>query len=140
MNEQNQNMNQVEGRRMTPPPMLPQMEPARPKGWRERWMQRFGMDVAVTPLRKGERTIPNWLTGKAMVFFFIAMFACWGAFGYVPPFDLWFVSAISVILFFYGGQAMSRGWERKKERAFVRNIYIAGFVIRLLWGLRSSTM
>ena len=121
------------GQRMMPP----QMEPARPKGWRERWMQRFGMDVAAAPLRKGERTIPNWLTGKAMVFFFIAMFACWGAFGYVPAFDLWIVAALSVILFFYGGQAMSRGWERKKEKAFLRNIYIAGFAIRLLWVLYS---
>lgn len=137
MNEQNQNMNQVEGRRMTPPSM-PQgqmMRPAAPRGWRERWMQRFGMDVAAAPLRKGERTIPNWLTGKAMVFFFVAMFVCWEAFGYVPAFDLWIVAALSVILFFYGGQAMSRGWERKKERAFVRNVFIAGFVIRLLWVL-----
>ena len=119
------------------PPQGQMMRPAAPRGWRERWMQRFGMDVAVAPLRKGERTIPNWLTGKSIVFFFIAMFACWGAFGYVPEFDLWFVSAISVILFFYGGQAMSRGWERKKEKAFLRNIYIAGFAIRLLWVLYS---
>lgn len=58
-----------------------------------------------------------------------------GAFGYVPEFDLWFVSTISVILFFYGGQAMSRGWERKTGRAFIQNIFIAGFVVRLLWVL-----
>lgn len=96
-------------------------------------MHRFGMDVAAVPLQKGERTIPNWLTGKAMVFFFVAMFVCWGAFGYVPAFDLWIVAALSVILFFYGGQAMSRSWERKKERVFVQNVFIAGFVIRLLW-------
>lgn len=136
MNEQNQNMNQVEGRRMTPPPMPPQgqmVRPAAPRGWRERWMQRFGMDVAAAPLRKGERTIPNWLTGKAMVFFFVAMFVCWGAFGYVPAFDLWLVAALSVILFFYGGNAMSKGWSQNKEKAFVQNVFIAGFVIRLLW-------
>ncbi len=122
----------------TPPPMPPQgqmMGPARPRGWRERWMHRFGMDVAVAPLRKGERTIPNWLTGKSIVFFFVAMFACWMAFGYVPEFDLWLVASISILLFFYGGQAMSRGWERKKESAFVRNVFIAGFLIRLLWVL-----
>lgn len=98
-------------------------------------MHRFGMDVAAAPLRKGERTIPNWLTGKSIVFFFVAMFACWMAFGYVPEFDLWLVASISILLFFYGGQAMSRGWERKKERAFVQNVFIAGFVIRLLWVL-----
>lgn len=117
------------------PPQGQMMRPAAPRGWRERWMQRFGMDVAAAPLRKGDRTIPGWVTGKAMAFFFVAMFACWGAFGYVPAFDLWFVAVLSVILFFYGGQAMSRGWERKKERAFVRNVFIAGFLIRLLWVL-----
>lgn len=115
--------------------MSPQMRPAAPRGWRERWMQRFGMDVAVAPLRKGERTIPNWLTGKSIVFFFVAMFACWGAFSFVPAFDLWFVSTISVVLFFYGGNAMSKGWSQKKEKAFVQNVFIAGFVIRLLWVL-----
>ena len=119
-----------------PPPQSPMMPPPpnRPRGWRERWMQRFGMDMAV-PMQKGERTIPNWLTGKSIVFFFVAMFACWGAFGYVPAFDLWIVAALSVILFFYGGQAMSRGWERKKDRAFVRYVFIAGFVVRLIWVL-----
>ena len=54
------------------------------RGWRERWMHRFGMDVAVASLRKGKLTVPNWLTGKSMVFFFVAMLTCWGAFGYVP--------------------------------------------------------
>ncbi len=115
--------------------MPPQMNIPRPRGWRERWMRRFGMDAAEAPMMKGERTIPNWLTGKSIVFFFVAMFVCWAAFGYVPAFALWFVAALSVILFFYGGQAMSRGWERKKEKVFIRNIFIAGFIIRFLWVL-----
>ncbi len=115
---------------MMPPP---QMGPARPRGWRERWMQRFGM-VGQMPRAK-ELTIPNWVTGKSIVFFFISMFACWGVFGFVPEFALWVVAAISVVLFFYGGQAMSRSWERKSTKTFVRNIFIAGFVIRLLWVL-----
>lgn len=104
-----------------------------PRGWRERWMQRFRMDTAVVPLRKGELTIPNWLTGKSMVFFFVAMFASWGVFGHVPEFDLWGVAAISVVLFFYGGQAMLKSWQRTKEKQFVRNVYVAGFIIRLIW-------
>lgn len=53
---------------MMPPPQM------RPRGWRERWMRR--MDVVAAPLRKGELTVPNWLTGKSMVFFFVATFAC----------------------------------------------------------------
>ena len=103
------------------------------RGWRERWMRRFGMDVAVAPLRKGELTIPNWLTGKAMVFFFVAMFACLGAFGYVPEFDLWIVACISVVLFFYGGQAMSKSWARTKEKTFVKYVFVAGLLVRVLW-------
>lgn len=122
----------------TPPPMPPQgqlMGPARPRGWREKWMHRFGMDVAAAPLQKGERTIPGWVTGKAMVFFFVAMFACWEVFGFVPAMDLWLVAAISVVLFFYGGSVISKEWSPVGEKRFVRNVFIAGAVIRLLWVL-----
>ena len=45
-------------------------------------MRRFGMDVAAAPLTRGALTMPNWLTGKSMVFFFVAMLACFAAFGY----------------------------------------------------------
>jgi len=96
-------------------------------------MQRLGMNVASAPLRKGELTIPNWLTGKAMVFFFIAMFVCWFAFGHVPSFDLWIVACITVVLFFYGGNALSKSGEHKKEKAFLKNVFIAGFIIRFIW-------
>ena len=61
--------------------MPPQMGPARPRGWRERWMQRFGMDARQTN-RKGERTLPNWLIGKSVLFFFIAFIACTIVWGY----------------------------------------------------------
>ena len=96
-------------------------------------MQRFGMSMQMP--RAKELTIPNWLPGKSIVFFFISMFACFGAFGYVPEFGLWLVAALSVVLFFYGGQAMSKSWERKKEMVFLRNIYIAGLIARFMWVL-----
>ena len=106
-----------------------------PRGWRERWMQRLGMNTMAAPLRHGELTVPNWLTGKSIIFFFVTMFACWGVFGYVPDLELWMVAALSTVLFFYGGQSMSKSWERKKDRTFVRNVFIVGFVIRLIWVL-----
>ena len=115
-----------------PPPM---MVPPRPRTWRERWMNRFGMNVASVPLGRGELTIPDWLTGKAVAFFFVAMFACWLAFGYVPAFDLWFVAAISVVLFFYGGSAMSKNWSRTSEKRFIQNVFVAGILIRFAWVL-----
>ena len=113
--------------------MMPQQRgAARPRGWKDRWMRRFGMET--TPLsKKEELTIPNWMTNKAIAFFFVAMFACWGAFGYVPELELWVVAGLSVILFFYGGQSMSKSWERTSDRTFVRNVFIIGFAIRLIW-------
>ena len=110
-----------------------QMGAPRPRGWRERWMHRFGMDVASASLTKDELIIPQWVTGKAMVFFFIAMSTSWMAFGHVPSFDLWIVACITVVLFFYGGNALSKSWEHKKEKAFLKNVFIAGFIIRFIW-------
>ena len=73
MNNNQYTYNQLPmGQRMMPP----QIGVPRPRGWRERWMRRFGMDVVAAPMLKGEQTIPNWITGKSIVFFFISMFAC----------------------------------------------------------------
>lgn len=102
------------------------------RGWRERWMRRFGMDVSI-PAQRGMLTVPNWLIGKSIVFYFVAMFACWMAFGYIPNFELWIVACISIVLFFYGGKSMSRSWDHKNEKTFLRNIFIVGLVLRLLW-------
>ena len=93
------------------------------------------MDTVAAPIMKGELTIPNWLTGKAMIFFLAAVLLCWFAFGYVPEFELWIVSVLSIVLFLYGGQSMSKGWAKTKERAFLKNILIVGFLVRLLWVL-----
>lgn len=96
-------------------------------------MRNYGM-LTDTQTR-GALTIPSWLTGKAIMFFFVAMFACWMAFGYVPDFELWIVAVISIVLFFYGGMSMSKSWNNVKEKPFLRNVFIAGFIIRLLWVL-----
>ena len=109
--------------------------PPKPKGWRERMMRRYGMDTAMQLSTKGAMTIPNWIVGKSMVFFFVAMIACWAAFGHVPALDLWLVASISVVLFFYGGANMSKKWAGVKEKRFLRNVFLAGFVIRLMWAL-----
>ena len=131
-------MQQEQG--MIPPqgPMMPQQVPMQnraPRGWRERWMHRFGMDTAAAPLRKGELTIPNWLIGSSIAFFFVAMFACGGVFGYVPSFDLWMVAAISVVLFFYGGSVMSKNWSHAGEKRFIQNVFVAGLTVRFLFVL-----
>ncbi len=90
------------------------------------------MDAAVT-LTKGERTMPSWIPGRAVAFFFIAMFACWIAWGYVPATDLVMVSVISVLIFFIGGAAMSKAWANISEKRFLRNVFVVGLVLRLIW-------
>lgn len=96
-------------------------------------MQRFGMDVAATPLTRGALTVPNWMTGKSIVFFFVAMILCFVTFGYPMEFRDAFITGISVVLFFYGAMSLSKNWERKTEKVFVRNIFIAGLIVRLIW-------
>ena len=96
-------------------------------------MQRFGMDVVAAPLGKSERIIPNWLTGKSMVFFFIAMILCLLAFGYPMEIRDAVIAGASVVLFFYGGISFSKSWARKTDKAFIKNIFVAGLVVRLIW-------
>ena len=141
MQERDQNIEQSGGSMMAPPmppqpmpgPMQgPMMAPPRPRGWRERMMRRFGMDT-VAQIRKSERTIPNWLMGKPLAFFFISLFACWIAFGHVPEFDLVMAACVSVVLFIYGGYAMSRAWAKDKEKVFLKHVFVVGVVVRLLW-------
>ena len=98
-------------------------------------MTRFGMDVATASLGKGERTIPSWLVGKSMAFFFIAMFACWEVFGYVPTFDLALVTSISVVLFFYGGYSISKGYAHSNSKRFIWIIFWIGVAVRFAWVL-----
>ena len=115
-------------------PFMPPVPP-RPRTWREWMMRRLGMDTAMQISTKGALTIPNWIVGKSIVFFFVSMIACWMVFGHVPGMDLWLVASISVVLFFYGGKSMSKSWAGAKEKRFLRNIFLAGFLIRLIWVL-----
>lgn len=124
-----------QGEQMPPfAPIPPQMGmPMRPRR-RMTWQQRLFWGNIGRPLTlQQERTFPNWLTGKSIAFFFVAMILCFLGFGYVPPVELWVVASLSVIFFFYGGKSMAKSWERKKEKVFIKNIFIAGFVVRLLW-------
>ena len=121
----------------TPPmPMMPPPRRGQPAAhtWQQRMMRNYGMGM-YAQLRKGELTIPDWLVGRPIVVFFVALFACWAAFGYVPGADLVLTACISIVLFFYVGYAMSRGWERANEKRFLRNVFLTGLFIRILWML-----
>lgn len=104
----------------------------RPLGWRERWMQRFGMNFNGSS-RKGEYTMPSWMTGKSIAFFFISMFACWIAYGYIPAMNLWLAACVSILLFFIGGTAMLKSWTKVNAKRFVKYLFASGLIIRVLW-------
>ena len=105
-----------------------------PHQMRPTWQQRIMSNPNQRSMTlQQDRTIPNWLVGKSVIFFVVSMLACWAAFGYVPEVDLWFVSVLSVVLFFYGCRSLSFTWALTKEKFFLRNIFITGFLIRLLW-------
>lgn len=84
---------------------------------------------------KRENSLPNWLIERSMGFFFISLFACWLAWGYIPKYDLIFTAIISIVLFFFVGRHMSNKFSLLGEKKFLRSVFTVGFVVRILWVL-----
>ncbi len=105
-----------------------------PRGWRERMMRRFGMDMYAR-VRKGERTIPDWMMGKPLAFFFVSMFACWVVFGNAMPALYAGFSILSVLLFFVGTRYLSVKWKQDKTRLFTKHLFVGALLVRLIWVL-----
>ena len=84
---------------------------------------------------KRENSLPNWLIENSIGFFFISMFACWIAWGYVPKYDLIFTAIISIVLFFFVGRHMSNQFSLLSEKKFLRSVFTVGFLVRILWVL-----
>ena len=82
---------------------------------------------------KQENSLPNWLGGKSMRFFFISIFACWIAWGYLPNYDLIITTIISIVLFFYVGRSMSNKFSLQSEKKFLRSVFTVGLIVRILW-------
>ena len=116
---------------MPMPGMMP-MPPRKKKSWRESLMTNYGSGMHQV-LTKGELTVPKWIVGKSVLFFFIAYSLCRILFGYPQPFDIIMVAGLSVILFFYGAGEFSKSWVRQRERTFLRNVFQVGLVVRLIW-------
>lgn len=115
---------------MPPGPMMP--PPMRPKavGWQARFMRNYGMGAYA---QRRDYKMPSWLIGKSVLFFFIALVACLVVHGYVPGMDLLLTACISIVVFFFGAQSMANKWAKTSEKRFLRNVFVTGFLIRLLW-------
>ena len=86
-------------------------------------------------LFKRERSLPNWLIDRSMGFFFISLFACWLAWGYIPKYDLIFTTIVSIVLFFFVGRSMSNKFSLLEEKKFLRSVFTVGLIVRILWVL-----
>lgn len=126
-NPYNQHPPQI-GQPMMPPPPLR----TAPRNWKQRILSgNTGHPLTL----EQERTLPNWLVGKSVLFFFIAFIACTVVWGYPMEMRDAIISSLSVLLFFYGCRAVIDGAVREKEKKYIRNVFIVGFSARLLWVL-----
>lgn len=113
------------GQLMMPPPM--------PRG-RNTWQQRFLSGNSNRPLSvQQERTLPSWIIGKSVLFFFIAFALCTFILGYPMEMQYAVIASLSVLLFFYGSRAVLSGAVHEKGKVFVRKVFIVGLAARLLW-------
>ena len=117
---------------MPPGPMMP--PPVRPKavGWQARFMRNYGMGAYA---QKRDYRMPSWLIGRSVLFFFIALIACLVVYGHVPGMDLLLTACVSVVVFFFGAQSMANSWAKASEKCFLRNVFVTGLLIRLVWVL-----
>ena len=119
-----------------PPPIPHQGStlPPPPSQLQDAWAQRMRKKAA-QKATYADRTLPNWLVGKSVTSFFIAFLACTVVWGYPMEIQLAVISSISLLLFFFGCKAASQNWAGVSERVFIRNVFVLGLVIRLLWVL-----
>ena len=106
----------------------------KPKNWRERIIVHYGLWVSQIQ-QKGALSVPNWIVGRTLLFFFISFFACLIVFGYPPQLELIFTSILSVIIFLYGSSELSKQWQYVSEKRYLKNVFWLGVAIRLIWVL-----
>lgn len=102
----------------------------RKETWTERMLRNYGGGMYMP---HDTVTMPKWIVGSSIAFFFISMIICWIFFGRVPNWDLALVASVSVAFFFYVGYALSRNWHNVTEKRFLKNIFNFGFFIRMIW-------
>lgn len=100
--------------------------------WTERMLRNYGGGIYMP---HDTVTMPKWLIGSSIVFFFISMIICWIFFGRVPHWDLVFVTSLSVVVFFSLGNSMSERLRNVSEKHFLKKVFYIGFLVRMIWVL-----
>lgn len=78
----------------------------------------------------------RWMTNKSVLVYFLAFALCslvWSQ--YAMEFRFAFISILSVVLFFFGGEYIMNRNQYRSPKRFVRSIFWAGFLIRVVWAV-----
>lgn len=105
--------------------------PTQKRTWKDRFMRKYGMGIYADVRELSP--MPYWLIGKSVLLFFVALVLCLLSYYYVPDANLLLTAIISIIFFFYGGLSISRNNKKLNEKQFLKNIFVIGFVIRVVW-------
>ena len=92
-----------------------------------------GNRISMPLTMRQDRLLPEWIVGKSVLFFFVAFVASTVVFGHPMEIRYAIISSISILLFFYGGKNMLASSVKEKEKKFLKNVIIVGFIVRLLW-------
>lgn len=106
--------------------------PRKNSSWRQRLLNENAGRVMTI---RQERTIPNWVVGSAVMTFFVAFAACTFAWGYPMQTRLMLISAISLLLFFYGGRSLASETSTVSQKQFLKRLVLVGVLVRLAWGM-----
>lgn len=79
---------------------------------------------------------PKWISNKSMQLFFFVLILTnivWSQYALSISYVL--VSSISVILFFYGANVLTKKWGTYSPAFFVKKVFQVGLIVRLIWCL-----
>lgn len=79
---------------------------------------------------------PKWISNKSMqIFFFVLILTnvVWNQYALSISYIL--VSSISVVLFFYGTNVLTKKWGVYSPAVFVKKVFQVGLIVRLIWCL-----
>lgn len=79
---------------------------------------------------------PKWISNKSIQLFFFVLIltnVVWNQ--YALSISYMLVSSISVVLFFYGTNVLTKKWGVYSPAVFVKKIFQVGLIVRLIWCL-----
>lgn len=99
--------------------------------------QRISHREALSQLPQSGNTLsyfPRDLTEKCILVYLIALCVVSVLYSnFVMPWWLWFFGIVSVVLFFYGSNRLTKLWHHISERSFAQRLFLWAFAIRVIY-------